>query len=238
MYSATAATGSSIGLILGGILTSEASWPWVQYVNVPIGLAVVILTPLYVREPERHPGRVDVAGMVTATLGMGSLVFVFTWIPTGGWSDSLTPALFALAVVMLGTFLLIESKAGQPIVPLHLFQGPEPGRRLPQHPVVHGDAPRPVLLPHPVHPERPRLQRLADGLAFLPTTLGMFLVTFSGTASRNAEGDAVGDTAAHKARYVLTEGVQGAFTGVVFFVGCALLVALLVVKDKRPSAQS
>ncbi|MFC5909067.1 MFS transporter [Streptacidiphilus monticola] len=122
VYSAVAGAGGAIGLLLGGILTSWLSWRWVFFVNVPIGLALAMLAPLYVNDSEKHPGRFDLAGALSSTLGMVALVYGFIRAADKGWSDVWTGVSFAVAVVLLASFLVIERRTPQPITPLHLFR--------------------------------------------------------------------------------------------------------------------
>ncbi|MFI6151145.1 MFS transporter [Kitasatospora sp. NPDC051170] len=122
VYSAVAGAGGAVGLLLGGMLTSWLSWRWVFFVNLPIGLAIALLAPLYINESERHPGRFDLTGAFTATTGMVSLVYGFIRASEHGWSDSVTLLAFSLAVALLAAFLLNERRAPQPITPLHLFR--------------------------------------------------------------------------------------------------------------------
>ena len=82
LFSAVSSAGGSIGLILGGALTGYASWRWSLFINVPIGLLVLVLVPRFVDETPRQPGRFDVTGAVTATLGSASLVFGSSTRPT------------------------------------------------------------------------------------------------------------------------------------------------------------
>ena len=121
VYAAVAGSGASIGLILGGILTDWASWRWALFLNVPVGIAVVLLAPRVIQEPERNPGRFDLAGALTGTLGTGSLVCGFIRAASDGWGDGVTRRALALAVVLLGAFVTVEIRAEQPILPLHLF---------------------------------------------------------------------------------------------------------------------
>ena len=122
MFSAVAGSGMAVGLILGGALTSGASWRWVMFVNVPLGAAVAVLAPLFVNEPPRQSGRFDAAGALTSTLGMTALVFAFVRIAEDGWSDGIGLAAFGAALVLLAVFLFIEARAKQPIMPLRLFR--------------------------------------------------------------------------------------------------------------------
>ena len=108
-------------MLLGGILTAWASWRWVLFVNVPIGLAVLTLAPRFVDQPARQRGRLDIAGAVTSTAGMVALVYGLIRVAAAGWSDPLALALFGTALALIGGFLLIERRAEQPILPLRLF---------------------------------------------------------------------------------------------------------------------
>ncbi|MEU3573454.1 MFS transporter [Kitasatospora sp. NPDC036755] len=122
VYSAVAGAGGAIGLLLGGMLTSWLSWRWVLFVNVPIGIAIALLAPLYINESERHPGRFDLLGAFTATTGMVSLVYGFIRASDHGWTDAVTLTSFSLAVALIAAFLVNERRVPQPITPLRLFR--------------------------------------------------------------------------------------------------------------------
>ena len=77
VYSAVLMGGASLGLVLGGLITEWASWRWVLFVNVPVGILVVAVTPLFITESPRQPGRFDLAGALTSTGGMAALVYGF-----------------------------------------------------------------------------------------------------------------------------------------------------------------
>ncbi|MEU8750579.1 MFS transporter [Streptomyces chartreusis] len=121
VFAAVSAGGGAIGLLAGGMLTEWLDWRWVLFVNVPIGIAIAVLAPLYINESERHNGRFDIAGAVTSTAGMASLVYGFIRAADEGWRDSLTIGSFAAAVVLLLAFAFIESRAKEPITPLKMF---------------------------------------------------------------------------------------------------------------------
>jgi EmrB/QacA subfamily drug resistance transporter len=121
VFSATSSAGGSVGLILGGALTDWASWRWVMFVNVPVGVAVLLLAPVFLDETERHRGRLDLAGAVTSVTGVVALVYAFIRAADAGWSDSTTLLAFAAGVALLVAFVAVESRAEQPVVPLRLF---------------------------------------------------------------------------------------------------------------------
>ncbi|MFE7444920.1 MFS transporter [Streptomyces chartreusis] len=121
VFAAVSAGGGAIGLLAGGMLTEWLDWRWVLFVNVPIGIVIAVLAPLYINESERHSGRFDIAGAVTSTAGMASLVYGFIRAADEGWRDSLTIGSFAAAVILLLAFAFIESRAKEPITPLKMF---------------------------------------------------------------------------------------------------------------------
>jgi EmrB/QacA subfamily drug resistance transporter len=121
VFAAVSVAGGAIGLLAGGMLTSWLSWRWVLFVNVPIGIVLALLAPLYVNESERQPGRFDLGGAITSTAGMVALVYGFIRAAQEGWSDTGTIVSFIAALVLLGVFLSIETRSRQPITPLHMF---------------------------------------------------------------------------------------------------------------------
>ncbi|MEU4033668.1 MFS transporter [Streptomyces collinus] len=121
VFAAVSAGGGAIGLLAGGMLTDWLDWRWVLFVNVPIGLLIASLAPLYINESERHPGRFDIAGALTSTAGMATLVYGFIRASEDGWRDGLTIGSFGAAVVLLVAFVLTELRAKEPITPLRMF---------------------------------------------------------------------------------------------------------------------
>ncbi|MFF4956516.1 MFS transporter [Streptomyces sp. NPDC001222] len=121
VFAAVSAGGGAIGLLAGGMLTEWLDWRWVLFVNVPIGVLIAALAPRYIDESERHPGRFDIAGALTSTTGMASLVYGFIRAAEDGWRDRGAIGSFAAAVVLLVAFALIEARAKEPITPLRMF---------------------------------------------------------------------------------------------------------------------
>ncbi|MCN9242502.1 MFS transporter [Streptomyces sp. RY43-2] len=121
IFAAVSAGGGAIGLLAGGMLTEWLDWRWVLFVNVPIGALIVVLTPKFISESPRHPGRFDIAGALTSTLGMASLVYGFIRVSEENWRDSLALGSFAAAVVLLTAFVFVERRAVEPITPLRMF---------------------------------------------------------------------------------------------------------------------
>jgi EmrB/QacA subfamily drug resistance transporter len=122
IFTAVTMGGSSLGLVLGGMITQWASWRWVFFINVPIGAAVVAAAPRLLARPERRPGRLDIAGAVTSTIGMSALVYAFIHAASAGWASATTIGAFAAAVALLGLFAVVESRVPEPITPLWLLR--------------------------------------------------------------------------------------------------------------------
>jgi EmrB/QacA subfamily drug resistance transporter len=122
MFTAASAVGSSFGLILGGFLTAFTSWRWGLLINVPIGVVVVLVVHRLVRETARSRGSIDVAGAATATTGSLALVYGFIHAAEAGWSSVWTIVSFALAIVLLVSFVLVEQRVRQPLLDLSLLK--------------------------------------------------------------------------------------------------------------------
>ena len=123
-WAAANGVGGSVGLILGGMLTTWVSWRWVMFINVPIAIGVAALAPAFVRAGRGVPGRFDLVGAVTATVGLAALVYGFIRASSDGWRDTWTLAAFGVAIVVLALFVVAETRAAQPMVPLRLVTEP------------------------------------------------------------------------------------------------------------------
>jgi EmrB/QacA subfamily drug resistance transporter len=124
VWAAIAIGGSAVGLILGGVLTQYFSWPWIFFVNVPVGIAAFILSLRLIPESrDVHAHRsYDVAGAVTVTAGLMTLVYGIVGAESAGWGSTRTLGLFALAAALLATFVVVELRAKAPLVRLSIFK--------------------------------------------------------------------------------------------------------------------
>jgi EmrB/QacA subfamily drug resistance transporter len=124
VWAAIAVGGAAVGLVLGGILTTALSWPWIFYVNVPVGIAVLLASLRYVPESKdehRHKS-FDLAGAVTVTAGLLALVYGIVKAQEKGWVSLHTGGFFALAFVLLVAFVVIEGRSVEPLVRLGIFR--------------------------------------------------------------------------------------------------------------------
>ena len=124
LFTAVSVSGGALGLMLGGMLTEWTSWRWVMFVNAPIGLAVVLVGRALLPETDPHPGRFDLLGAVTSTLGMSLVVYGFIHAADSGWSTTGTVASFVAGVLLVAAFVLVELRAEEPITPLRLLADP------------------------------------------------------------------------------------------------------------------
>lgn len=121
LYSATAGIAASVGLVLGGVLAEWLSWRVGFFINLPIGLAMLLAARRFIAESPRSQGRFDVAGAAASTIGMSALVYGLIRSAGAGWGDAVTQGALAAGVLLLAAFILIERRAAQPVMPLRLF---------------------------------------------------------------------------------------------------------------------
>jgi len=118
------ATGATVGLIAGGLLTRYAGWQYIFYLNVPIGIAALALAPRVVPESRLATTRrrFDALGAISGTGGLVLLVDAISQAPQYGWGATRTIALLATSAALLTAFLIIESRVESPILPLSIFR--------------------------------------------------------------------------------------------------------------------
>ncbi len=126
VYSAMSVAGGGIGLIAGGLLTTYASWRWVMFVNVPIGLVVAGLATRVLPESDRRTGRFDIPGALTGTLGVASLVYGLSSAATSPngvshWTDAKVVASLTAAAALLAAFGVIEARSKHALLPMRLL---------------------------------------------------------------------------------------------------------------------
>jgi MFS family permease len=126
VWTAVAAGGGAAGLVLGGFITDTLGWPWIFFVNVPVGVVGVVLSFVLLEadREERAPRRLDAWGAVTVTAGLFLLVYGLTRAEEVGFGSTLTLAAVALALILLLAFLFVERRVADPLVPLRVFRSP------------------------------------------------------------------------------------------------------------------
>jgi EmrB/QacA subfamily drug resistance transporter len=179
IWGAASGSGAAAGVLLGGVLTSYLDWSWIFFINVPVGIAVMALTPWLLAESRAQVGHrhFDLSGAVTVTTGVMLLVYAMTRAAEDGWLTLSTLGFMAASLVLIGAFLVIELRTRVPLLPLRIF-------RLRSLAVANATA---VLVAAVAFSEffllTLYLQQVLDfspvetGLAFLPITLTIIVVS-------------------------------------------------------------
>jgi len=123
-WGAVAGSGGAAGVLLGGVLTDSLGWEWVLWVNVPVALVVLALTPGLIPESrsESQTRTFDLAGAATVTAGLSLLVYAIVDAESAGWGSSQTIGLLAAAAALLAIFTAIELRSEAPLVPFSIFR--------------------------------------------------------------------------------------------------------------------
>ncbi len=136
LFSMVIMIGPAVGPVLGGFITDNYSWPWIFYINLPVGIVGILMTIRNVHEPDdvRHANRaraeiarknLDIAGIVLMVVGIGALQYLFEEGPAADWFDAFEIRLAAfICVVSLVAFVIRELSATAPVVNLRMFKDP------------------------------------------------------------------------------------------------------------------
>src|SRR2546430_8272879 len=124
IWGAVAGSGGAAGVLLGGALTSAFSWPWIFYVNVPVGVAVIAVSPWLLRESRADlPARYfDLPGAATITAGLMLLVYGMTRATQHGWGTATSVVLLAASGLLIASFFVVESRTKSPLLPLRILR--------------------------------------------------------------------------------------------------------------------
>ena len=124
VWGAIAASGATVGLITGGLLTRYAGWQYIFYLNVPIGTAALLLAPRIVPESRLATmrRRFDALGGLAGAAGLVLVVDAISQAPQYGWGGTRTVAVLAAAAALLALFLVIENRVKEPVLPLSIFR--------------------------------------------------------------------------------------------------------------------
>jgi len=123
-WTLVATGGAALGLLLGGALTQYFGWRWNFFINVPIGIVMTILIARLVPEHEREDTKktLDIPGAILATSSLMLLVLAFSQAPQWGWLSLRTLLSIAVSLVLLGGFIVNESRVRRPLMPLSIFK--------------------------------------------------------------------------------------------------------------------
>src|SRR3954447_11996757 len=124
IWGAASGSGAAAGVLLGGALTSALSWSWIFFINIPVGILVLALTPVLLKESRadldhRH---FDTAGAASITGGLMLLVYALTHASQHGWATTETIGLLAASAALVVAFLVIELRSPAPLLPMRIFR--------------------------------------------------------------------------------------------------------------------
>jgi EmrB/QacA subfamily drug resistance transporter len=124
VWGAVSGSGAAAGVLLGGFLTSSLAWSWIFFINVPVGIALVAVSPFLLRESKAELGHrlFDVAGAVTVTSGLMLLVYAMTRATEIGWSSAETIGLLVASTALILSFVAIELRSKAPLLPMRIFR--------------------------------------------------------------------------------------------------------------------
>ena len=124
VWGAVSGSGAAAGVLLGGFLTSSLAWSWIFFINVPVGVALVAVSPFLLRESRAELGHrtFDFAGAFTVTSGLMLLVYAMTRATEIGWGTAETIGLLAGSVALILSFVAIELRSKAPLLPMRIFR--------------------------------------------------------------------------------------------------------------------
>jgi EmrB/QacA subfamily drug resistance transporter len=124
IWGALGGIGATTAWLIGGPIVDGLGWEWIFFINIPVGLAALALSPILLRESRAAMARrsYDPAGAITITGALGLLVYALVDAPTTGWGSRQTILLLAGSAALLAAFVLIESRHRAPLVPLRIFR--------------------------------------------------------------------------------------------------------------------
>ena len=197
-FSIISSGGAALGLMLGGTLTELVSWRWTMFVNVPIGIAVLILVPRLVNETAPRHGRFDFVGAASATLASVSLVWTVINAPDEGWGSLRTVGGFVVAAVLVAVLAVTERRHPHPLLRPALLRSRERIAGLVAMATLYAVMLSSFFLTVQLLAHQFGYSPLRSGIAFLPVPVGVFtmsrlaprLVTRFGPAPMIAAGAA------------------------------------------------
>lgn len=178
-YAAAAGVSAAFGLVIGGILADWLSWRVGFFINLPIGIAMMIAAKRFIHETDRSPGTFDIGGAIASTTGIVALVYGVIRSASTGWSDAMTETWVSFGIIMLVVFAFIERRASQPIMPLSLFADRERSAAYGARALFLGASVGFYFFVAQFLQSVMGLSSAEAGIAFLPTTVVNFISAMS-----------------------------------------------------------
>ncbi|MEU7593276.1 MFS transporter [Streptomyces sp. NPDC039022] len=177
LFSAVSIGGSTLGLVLGGLVTEYGSWRWTLLINVPLGLAVLVLAPRFVAGTPKRPGRFDGVGAVSATGAAVAVVWALIGAPDHGWTSLRTLGGLAVGAALAAVLAVTERRVPDPLVVPALLRSRDRLGGLAVTALVFGSQMSIFFLVVQYVQRVLGFGPLRAGLAFLPMTLGIFAMS-------------------------------------------------------------
>jgi EmrB/QacA subfamily drug resistance transporter len=177
LFTAVSSGGGTLGLILGGVVTDIGSWRWTMFINVPIGIAVLLLARRFVTETPRRPGRFDFLGAVSATGGAVAIVWALIGAPDHGWTSARTLGGLLVGAALLAVLVVTERRVAHPMVRPALLRNRRRVGSLLVIALVFGAQLSMFFLSVQYVQQELGYGPLASGFAFLPLTVGIFAMS-------------------------------------------------------------
>lgn len=124
IWGAAAPAGGTAGVFLGGIITAWFDWPWVFLINIPIGIAVLVLIPKLIPKGVKKKGNIDYLGAIAITASLGLLIYSIVTANENGWTSIQTTLLLSTSIALFVGFIAIEKRSKDPLIPLQIFKTP------------------------------------------------------------------------------------------------------------------
>lgn len=179
-YAAAAGVSASFGLVLGGVLADLVSWRAGFFLNLPVSLGLALAALRHVSDIDTQGGRIDLSGAATSTFGIGALVYGMIHSATAGWQDAVTLATLAAGAFSLALFILGQSRAVHPLLPLRLFASRARSGAYLARLLFLGANVSFYFFMSQYFQQGLGYSALTTGLAFLPTTVVNFAAALSG----------------------------------------------------------
>jgi EmrB/QacA subfamily drug resistance transporter len=176
-FAVISSAGAALGLMIGGTLTDLVSWRWTMFVNVPIGLSVLLLVPGLVNETPRRHGRFDFVGAASATGAAVSIVWTVINAPEHGWGSARTVGGFVIGAVLIAVLAGTERRHPHPLLRPALLRSRQRIAGLVSMAAVYGGMLATFFLTVQLLAHQFGYSPLQSGIAFLPVPLGVFVMS-------------------------------------------------------------
>ncbi|MBM7518771.1 MFS transporter [Nocardioides nitrophenolicus] len=176
-FTAVSSGGAALGMLLGGVLTDLLNWRWTLFINVPIGLAVLLTVRRHVVDTPRRPGRFDVVGAITSTGAAATLVWTLIKAPEHGWLSAPTLIGLALAALLAVVLVVTEARHSHPLLRLGLLRSRTRVATLLTMAALYGGMMATFFLMVQYFEDDLGYGPLQTGLAFLPIPLSVFTMS-------------------------------------------------------------